>query len=180
MIDITPENLHWLGNEAEDQCVHGGLTIVLDGKILMSPSDGEYWNLSATSIYLLRTLETEHSSTCSVTEGSWFIACCAHAVFPHEDTRYGFVMTDGCGNGRDLEIRHNSDSAEVVVKVGAEVTTVSFEKWEKIVASFTSVISEFYSSSLPKIEDTDPAIRRGWEMYWEEWVARRNQLQPNK
>lgn len=180
MIEITPDNLHWLGDEAEDQCVHGGLTIVLDGQILMSPSDGGYWNLSATGIYLLRTLEADHSSACSVTERRWFVACCAHDVFPHEDTKYGFVMTDGCGNGTDIKIRHSSDSGEVVVELDGVVTTTAFKDWEKLVALFTSEISDFYSSSLPKTPNTDPAIRKGWEMYWKEWAVRRSRLQPNK
>ncbi len=176
MFKIIPHNLHWLGkDETKDQCAHGGVQVEFEDKVFLTPEVGD-WNLSATGLYLLRTLERSHTEKDSVTERFHFIPCCAHDIYPYEKSRYGFVMTGGCGNGFDIEVVHNPGSGSVVAKGGGYKTTLEFKDWEAIVAKFTNEIERFYLNSKTKSTPTDSEEKLVWGMYWEEWEMRRGSV----
>ena len=176
MFKIIPHKLHWLGkDETKDQCVHGGVQVEFDEKVFLTPEAGD-WNLSATGLYLLRTLERSHSEKDSVTEKFYFIPCCAHAIYPYKKSRYGFVMTGGCGNGFDIEVMHNSESGNVVVSGGEHETTLELKDWETVVTKFTNEIARFYLNSETKSSPADPEEKLVWGMYWKEWEMRRSNV----
>ena len=67
--------------DPNDLCAHGTVEFSVDGVLLVTPEDGE-WTVSATGLYLLRTLTDDHTPEASVCEGNLLFPCCAFSVWP--------------------------------------------------------------------------------------------------
>ena len=80
MIILTPTRLHWIKDDGDDQsdlCAHSPVLFQIEDKILVAPSDGNV-TVSAAAIYLLRTLERDHTKGKPV--GEQLLPCCGHAL----------------------------------------------------------------------------------------------------
>lgn len=172
MLALEPIDPHWLESEddpRDDQCAHGHVRFEIDGTILVSREDGEL-TLSAAALFLLRTLEHDHTAQSPVTEGSQLFPCCGFNVWLCGD-RFP-VMILGCPTGVDVEVRHVDGLVEFAR--GAKRAHVVLPEWERAVLSFVSSVEEFYSRSKVRNPIQNPEDAEGWEAFWGEWRARRD------
>ena len=130
----------------------------------MDSSEG-HWTLSAAGLYLLRTLERDH--TCGSPVGDQLFPCCGHVMFEGDD---GNVVLMGCANGLDGEVRHQAGAVTLEIE-GARAVT-SEEEWRVAVTRFCSAIEEFYGHSAEK-QPADAADAAGYRCFWREWHRRK-------
>ncbi len=79
MIELSVSNLHLLGDDsAKDLCAHGSIELILDGFIISDHSDLD-WCVSATALFLSRTLERDLTNTHRVCEH--LITHCGHGMY---------------------------------------------------------------------------------------------------
>jgi hypothetical protein len=65
IITLKPTALHGLGEPPQsdgDLCAHSPVDFRIGGDRLLSPEDGD-WTVSASAVYLFRTLERQHNNT---------------------------------------------------------------------------------------------------------------------
>ena len=70
MIRLEPKEMSWIKGQTDDPtdlCAHGKVHFEINGSILVSESDGN-WTVSEAAIYLLRTLESDHTKDSSLFE----------------------------------------------------------------------------------------------------------------
>jgi hypothetical protein len=155
MIALTCTNLNWLGDTPEvqlkDQCAHGDVAFRVNDIEFLPLTD---CNLTATGLYLLRTLESNHSESNSVTDGTNLLfAHCGHGLFPSKDSKHGFVIS-GCNHVADFAITHEGAMVVIVGKDGKR-EKVSIDDWKSAVLAFAMKVQEFYDTQPQR---TAPAI----------------------
>jgi hypothetical protein len=86
--DIKILRQHWIKDDGNDDkndlCSHGEIYIRIGDEILSDKETGS-WTLSATGLYLLRTLENDYQID---QFGSQLVPCCGHFLVPNEETMY--------------------------------------------------------------------------------------------
>jgi hypothetical protein len=167
MLTIEPINMHWLAEmPAEgDLCVHGGIVIRHAEAILIDDSE-EVWTLSAGALFLLRTLNRDHTAGSRV--AAHLFPCCGHAMYAQTDS--DDVAIVGCPNGRDWEVVHHGTEVRLRFDDETEVV-VSRNEWREGVVAFSQVIRTFYERNATKkpADDTDAA---GFAAFRAEWSRR--------
>lgn len=167
MITLTPTNLKWLNTDGdcpEDLCAHSTVQFSVDGLEIVAPN--EEWTVSASAIYLLRTLERDHLIDDPV--GEHLFPCCGHSMFNVEDS--DDVLIVGCPNGIDASIEHLDDKVRITSDSG-ESRIVLGSEWNTAVLEFSQSVREFYESSADKIPGDDVA-RDGFNRMLLEWERR--------
>ena len=167
MISLIPTRLHWVKDEGEDDlndlCAHSPIWFDIDGELLISPEDGNF-TVSAAAIYLLRTLEQDHTSENPV--GEHLFPCCGHAIY---DTGEDDVVICGCSNGSDFSILHVGDTIQIST-IDGQFYTVSIDQWRCAIMKFSDTVRQFYDSSLPKKPIQDDVA--GFAKMMDEWNRR--------
>jgi hypothetical protein len=167
---LRPQGFHWLaeqGKEAIDQCAHADVIFAVDDIVVVSPEDGAF-NVSATGLYLLRTLSESHTRARPVAEDNQLFACCGHVVvtspghFP--------VVVVGCDAGIDPEIERSGGTV-IVHTPGGRRVSVSADAWRLAVLGFCETVEAFYEASAPKTP-ADAFDAEGWRAFWVEWRER--------
>lgn len=170
MIELVVQDFQWVKgpeDDPEDQCAHGRVFFKVNDMQFVKPEDG-VWTVSASALYLLRTLTENHTAENSVAEGNLLFPCCGFVVWPIVD-RFTVVCL-GCPNGIDLEIVHQGDMISITSSKGSEIIQKS--DWISAVLDFTDSVREFYQSSLPKADIVDAFENQGWAAFWQEWDVR--------
>lgn len=170
-IDIL--KLHWIDNSDEeiDLCAYGQVKVTIGTQTIVDKSEQEdmHWTLSAMAMHLLRTLEKDHKPKNLV--GEHLIPCCGHHIdhLPNDP----IVHIQGCLNGHNFWVHHNSNTVRLSTETGNSVT-VDFEHYVKEILQFADRVEQFYNGSKPKQLPEDDYDRTGYLMFWEEWKNRRD------
>ena len=173
MITLAAHELCWINGSAddpEDQCAHGKVAFEMDGMSLIKLEDGE-WTVSASALFLLRTLTADHTPEHPVAEGSSLFPCCGCNVWLCGD-QYP-VMCMGCNEGIDTWIRHEGSLVHISAGKSSHVT--SSDDWSVAVKGFAKQIEEFYAQCSPKVKLVDEEDRKGWAACRDEWRERTTQ-----
>ncbi len=158
---------HWIKddgeNDIEDLCSHGELFLQIGNKVLSDTESGS-WTLSATGLYLLRTLNIDYS------KGDFdnqLIPCCGHMIIPSDDKNY--VTIWGCPEGIDFSIKHNNGNVIITYKKEIKAIT-SFENYKTQILDLTDEIEIFYGDPNKKDVPKDEFEQKGFKQFWSEWT----------
>lgn len=175
---LESTNLGWLGDGHKadwDQCAHGTVTCAI-GRVAVTSRN---CNVTAAALFLLRTLEHDHTPLESVAPSNQLFPCCGHSPWVATDGRFPTINL-GCDNGDELWVRHAADG--VVITQGELSERVSGEQWHEAVVSFADKVRAFYDVSPPRRRargsDVDAMENAGWDAFWVEWIERRMRVGP--
>lgn len=163
--------LDWLYKEdiQSDLCAHGKVIVEIGDEKIAGVLEDENWTLSATGLFLLRTLERNHTKENPV--GEHLLPCCGHfLVFTSEMEE---VYVGGCPNGIDWEVIHENDTIKLITANNKE-TVVPFDLYKLEVLQFVDQVELFYKSSSEKKIPEDELDRNGYLAFWKEWNTRRS------
>lgn len=165
--EIEPQKLHWLssGPAVHDLCAHGGVVLRIDGVVLIDDS-AEEWALSAGAVFLLRTLNRDHTPEQPVADH--LFPHCGHEMYV--DSESADVAIIGCPHGRDWRVVHAGDQV-VLGFVDRGEYRVSADVWRNAVLRFSDAIENFYAASEPK-RPMDLVDAAGFEAFLKEWRRR--------
>jgi hypothetical protein len=148
MITLVPIRLHWIKDDGADDprdlCAHSPVRLQIDGDTLVDPEDGDE-TIIAAAIYLLRTLERDHTKENPV--GDQLFPCCGHAMF---DTGDDDVLICGCPNGSDVFVTRDDVGTIRLTSVAGKPYVVSANDWRQAIHEFSDVVRDFYDHPLPK------------------------------
>lgn len=170
MITLQIQDFQWVKGEEDDpddQCAHGRVLFQVNNTIFTKPEDG-IWTVSASALYLLRTLSEDHTIENPVAENNFLFPCCGFTVWSIGN-RFK-VLCMGCDTGVDVEIIHHQDIVTVRSRAGSE--RVSKSEWIAAVLGFVNSVREFYRASSPKVTIEDEFDNQGWAAFWQEWDER--------
>lgn len=173
MIVLEASDLQWIrgaDDDPNDQCAHGRVRFEIDDVTFVRSEDG-MWTLSGAALFLLRTIEHDHSPNHSVAEHNFIFPCCAHSCWSIGQGEFKLICL-GCNRGIDIEIKHINRSVEIV-KLDGEQKIVPLIEWRAAVFAFADQIRAFYDRSSPKTLPEPPDDKEGWAAFWEEWNRRR-------
>ncbi len=177
MIELKVQDFQWVkGSEddPQDQCAHGRVQLKINNTEFVKPEDG-IWTVSASALYLLRTLSENHTVENPVSEGNFLFPCCGFNVWLR-GIRFK-VLCMGCPNGVDVEVLHHDDMILIRSSTGSE--RVPKSEWASAVLGFVDSVRDFYRASLPKITIDDEFDRQGWAAFWQEWSERYSLATPS-
>ncbi len=163
MFRIEVDKLCWINDSAdnpEDLCAHGHVTVAIGNETFEEDA-----TVSATAIYLLKSLEQNHYTN----EDIQMLPCCGHAMIATDDEN---VVILGCNNGTDWSVIHQEYNVKLITEKGNE-TVVPFEEYRKTVFAFADKIEGFYKTCTDKILPEDNFERNGYIAFWNEWKRRR-------
>jgi hypothetical protein len=66
-------------DDPEDHCVHGRVLFTINNIEFIKPEDG-VWTISASALYLLRTITEDHTIENPVSEINFLFPCCGFSV----------------------------------------------------------------------------------------------------
>ena len=176
MITLEAIEMQWIRGEGDDPldlCAHGRVRFEIDDAVFVRPEDG-VWTVSAAALYLLRTLEHEHTAKHSVAQYNFIFSCCAHACWLAGDGEFK-VICMGCNKGIDIDVRFAGISVEIG-GLGGKRKVVQAPEWQAAVFQFVDQVYSFYDRSDSKVAPSDPQDAEGWDAFWTEWHRRRGGL----
>lgn len=157
-----------------DQCAHGTLRCTV-GNIAVEEND---CNVTAASLFLLRTLDHDHTPSDPVAPSSQLIPHCGQTPWALPDGRFPTINT-GCDIGVDIWVRHRSEC--VALTYGDWEETVSEPAWRATVVAFADQVRAFYDVSPPRRRSLGGVLENeGWDAFWTEWLTRRNHASPGR
>jgi len=168
MLRIIPHNLHWLpqGPSEQDLCAHGGVSLSVDGTVLLDARDGDY-TLSAAALYLLRSLTADHQP--NDIPGGQLFPHCGHTMWTQKGSEDVLIM--GCDQGLDIRVRHHGEQVDVLLEGGRSIS-IPVADWRSAVLAFSDAVRAFYESSPPQRLPSDKEDREGFEAFLNEWRRR--------
>jgi len=172
MITLQIINPHWIQcsmDDPEDHCSHGAVQFTVESTVYISPADGD-WTTSAAGLFLLRTIDSDHTPENSVAENNFLIPCCGHCVWPAENHRYACSIL-GCNTGINPELRHSN--GKVHLKLHEKESVVDLKAWVLAVLGFIQQVESFYENCTPKAAIQEDLDRQGWNAFWQEWQQRK-------
>ncbi len=160
-IEIT--EMYWLFQEDihADLCAHGKVKIVIGNEIIAPIKEDEDWTISATALFLLRTLERNHTKDNQV--GEHLIPCCGHFLVFTNDLDEVYV--GGCSSGIDWEVIHENGKIKLLTESGKE-TKIDFNLYKTQVIKFVDKVEQFYKDSGEKKIPEDKFDRIGYLEFW--------------
>ena len=163
---INATNLHWMDdlvNDPDDLCLHGNAVAIIGNRKLKY----DECTVSATALYLLKTLTEDHVSG----KDNQMLPCCGHTLIANDDLTK--VVISGCPNGIDWSVIHTGDSVRLILDDGYE-NNVPIAQYREEVFRFADLIEDYYRFCPSKIIPKDKFDRNGYETFWNEWHRRRN------
>ena len=158
-------DLAWINGAADDPhdlCLHGRARAVIGARTLEYPDA----TVSATALYLLKTLTEDHISH----RDNQLLPCCGFCLLPNE--ALDSVRILGCGQGVDWTVLHEGEQVRLRLDDGYECT-VPLADYRAEVFRFADRIAAFYAACTPKVPPEDPWERSGYRAFWNEWRRRR-------
>lgn len=172
MIQLIPTRLHWVKDDGNDDpcdlCAHSPVSFVIDGVPVITPDAGDF-TVSAAAIYLLRSLEQNHTPERPV--GEQLFPCCGHALY---DTGSDDVLIIGCPKGADVFVQHFAAGVELTTAAG-ESYRVPSTAWQQAVLEFSIRVKQFYDRSLSKKPAKEDA--EGFAKMMAEWKRRMSRFE---
>ena len=171
MIHLSLSDLGWLDGRPDDhndRCAHGRVCLEVDGTFLMRPEDGA-WTVSASALFLLRTLTDDHTPDEPVAEASQLFPCCGFNVAEGSDRYPGLCF--GCPTGIDVWVQHAD--GQVTLTRGNLQATIPFRDWVRAVHAFADDVTRLYAESAPKAAPDNAAEANAWATFWTEWRSLR-------
>lgn len=162
---INADDFQWIcgyEDDPEDKCLHGRVTIQI-GEISMV----EYGTVSATALYLLKTLTEDKLMTDHEIQ---MVPCCGHFYIANEDLTEVSIL--GCDTGLDWSTVHEENCVRLIFKDGTEAT-IPMDQYREEVFKFADKVEAYYASCLPKKVPTNEFDRNGYLAFWNEWKRRR-------
>ncbi|WP_336127316.1 hypothetical protein [Mesoflavibacter sp. CH_XMU1422-2] len=158
---------HWIKDNGEDDkedlCSHGKIYIRIGSEELCNKDSGS-WTLSATGLYLLRSLEQD----CGLDQFSnQLVPCCGNFMIPDEDGE-NYVVITGCPNGIDWKIKHSNGNV-IFESVKGSKGQMIFDDYKNLVIDFTDKVEKFYGSPDNKILPDEEFDKNGFKHFWAEW-----------
>jgi hypothetical protein len=172
MAILRPVNLRWIRGSVDDPkdlCAHGDVEFRIEDDILLDPTTtGKDFTVSASALYLLRTLASPHTQDAPV--GEHLFPCCGFSMFDLPEQEDVFVCE--CPRGEDFEVLHEIGGSGILVRSedGRE-WRVGWPEWRAAVYNFADRVSEFYASCSPKQPSEGDA--QGFRKFAAEWERRR-------
>jgi len=172
---LRPTNLHWLSalgvratppHDPLDLCAHSPVDFRIGDQVIVAPSDG-VWSVSASAIYLLRTLSMPHTRNSQV--GEHLFPHCGSGIFDVEDSEDALIV--GCSAGIDVQVTRAGDDAVVKTYDGRSFS-VPFSAWTRAVCAFSDRVFAFYQREPPR-QPHDEGDRGGFQKMMAEWSRRR-------
>jgi hypothetical protein len=156
-------DISWLEKtkEEEDQCAHGHVFLQIGGEIVSDQSKGN-WTVSATALYLLRSIERDIEVG---SFGSQLLPCCGHYLISELNKE---VVILGCPNGIDWDIKHSNDEVIHTSENGSKAT-LPLSEYRRQVLAFVDEVKRFYEASKPKAEPGESEVALGFKDFWSEW-----------
>ena len=167
MVILRAVDMHWLEDSRDDQCLHGTVIFEVNGVHFVSPADGVL-TLSAGALFLLRTLQDDHTDEHTVAEMNCLFPCCGFNLLRTDENFQTLIM--GCPGGVDMQIRHAG--CDVLFTQGDRGTQISIETWKEAVLNFAESVENFYKESPTRNAIVDKEGAEGWKAFWEEWRER--------
>lgn len=95
-VELQIGDLHWLdpASEEEDLCLHGSFYVKIGEEVVSDETDPT-WTISASVLFLFRTLENGHTPEKPVSEN--LIPCCGFSMYKQEESEDCLVIE--CPNG---------------------------------------------------------------------------------
>ena len=168
---LRATKLNWVNGQPDDptdQCVHGKLELTADDEVIYRTGEGDI-TVSAACLYLLRTIEDDHTPELSVAEGNWMFPCCGFSLFPDEG-RYK-VCCMGCNTGTDIFVKHIGP--DVVLTRDDHQVRTSKKEWTCAVLALVEEVEDFYAACTPKADMDNDLDLEGWSLFWSEWEYRK-------
>lgn len=157
---------HWINDDGiydkADLCSHGELFIKIGTEILADSNSGS-WSLSATGLYLLRTLKMDYNIE---DFGNFLVPCCGHFLIPDDEKNY--VTISGCNSGVDWNIKHINGNVHFTSLKGTE-GILTFDQYKNMILDFTDKIELFYGNPNEKEVPNDEFDQNGFKQFWAEW-----------
>jgi hypothetical protein len=178
VLTLEVRDLEWVKgpeDDPSDPCAHGRVALAVDGVEFVRPDDGQ-WTVSASALFLLRTLEHDHTADAPVSEGCQMFPCYGFSVWP-ADNRFGIVCM-GCPNGVDPEIA--TDGTRTTIRLGDRVASLPRDEWRAGVLRFVDDVLALYARSSPKAAPSDAEDRKGWAAFWRELHERRERARKSR
>lgn len=164
---IDASNLHWMDdpvNDPDDLCLHGDAVAYIGDRKL----EYEECTVSATALYLLKTLTEDHI----IDQDNQMLPCCGHTLIANDDLTE--VVISGCPNGIDWSVIHSGDTVRLILADGYEVS-VPIAQYRNEVCRFVDLIEKYYQECPPKSIPKNTFDRNGYETFWKEWQYRRSE-----
>lgn len=168
MILLEPIEISWINGQKDapdDLCAHGKINFQIGNVKLVGVEDGEF-TLSAAALYLLRTLEGNHSKDSPLCEH--LFPCCGHEMYEEEGNKN--VVIWGCPMGKDFEIIHSENQVQIQLQDSASIE-VAYDAWKQAVIQFSQSVKDFYESSSLK-KPVDEIAQKGFNRFLLEWDRR--------
>ncbi len=172
MIVLRPTNLHWINGSLDDTadlCAHSPVDFRIGESVLVKPSDGE-WTVSASALYLLRSLSQPHTKQKPITE--FLFPCCGDGIFEVEGQ--DDVQIVGCNSGINFEVLQIDDEVILTLQDGTQYR-VAISDWRKAVRDFSDSVRAFYATSSPK-QPEDDWEQESFRKFLAEWSRRRSNV----
>ena len=158
---------HWIKDDGLDDkcdlCSHGELFLKI-GNTVLSNSESDSWALSATGLYLLRTLTDDYSIG---DFENYLLPCCGHFMIPDDNKNY--VIIQGCNLGIDWNIKHINKTVEIITENG-DKAIIGFEEYKTKILDFTDEIELFYGDPNQKVVPEDDFDQNAFRQFWAEWT----------
>ena len=170
MIILKPIELEWVDgaeDDPSDQCAHAKVDFQINGTKFVVPEDS--WTVSASALYLLRTIEYNHDSQINVCESNFMFPCCGFNPYIVEGKFDLMIM--GCNSGINIYVEHR-DNLVTIKSIDENIEEVTLEEWREAVSNFAMEIKTFYSSNQTKHELIDVLDKEGWAKFWDEFNTR--------
>ena len=161
---IDAARLHWMDdsvNDPDDLCLHGNAVATIGDREL----EYEDCTVSATALYLLKTLTEDHI----INHDNQMLPCCGFCLIANDDLTG--VTISGCPNGIDWSVIHSGDSVRLILDDGYEIS-IPMEQYREEVIRFADLIEGYYRTCPPKVLPEDEFDRNGYLAFWNEWHRR--------
>ena len=167
--DLQIIDLHWIhkGDDPDDKCAHGHVLVRIGNEVVSDAITLDV-TVSATALYLLRSLETDYQPDMFASQ---LLPCCGHYWFLMEESPDVLLM--GCASGLDWTITHIAGGLVRHTSTAGQEALISEAAYRRLVLAFADQIEQFYHDSLPKNLPTDADDRLAYLAYWREWRALR-------
>lgn len=168
---VRPVKLSWIKGAADDPadiCAHGHVDFRVDRDQLIDPERDMEVTVSAAALYLLRTLDRDHTTQSRA--GGQLFPCCGFAMYDDESSPD--VLIIGCASGIDVEVRHGPGRDHVTIRASdGREWRIASSSWQSAVFSFADTVSDFFATASPKAPSAED--ERGFRKFVAEWQRRR-------
>jgi hypothetical protein len=162
--EIKLLNINWIGNlpdDGRDLCAHGKVYLRI-GTTILSDDRNQDWTVSATALFLLRTLNIDYH------EGDFYnflLPCCGHSLVKEKNKP---LIISGCNTGIDWNIQHlDNGLVKHFTKDGIE-GIIQEEHYKKQIYDFSDRVENFYNKS-KKRRFYDKYDKKAYQEFKREW-----------